>query len=778
MIALCLSVLATKVADAQQSVRLKNGIALQGLLAEIASMNKNPFAAGAKGGPQNRPILLIDDGLRRVYVHEKGMVVPNSTKDVRGLQSVFEFKQHVPLGGTAVAGLGAVYGVSRFNAFGRRAINVRGPEGGMIPIFQGITELNPRYAKLEALKDTPPYIWDMRVSTRTLDSETLRQIFRQRVPQGNLNSRLEVVRFFIECERFADAHDELADIIRVMPEAAEMRNQLIDITESQGAQLLREAKRRAEVGQPEFARQVYKGFPLAQVGRLTRLEVQDGLKKLDSTQSTIDGLIQQLKGQLPQLPANQAAALMPLVEEMDAGLSAATLPRLNDYARLGLADELALENRVSLAAAGWLLGAGSGEQNLTVVIALIKVRDLVREYLTTQDLARRAAILDELRTLEGAQAEYVSRMLPLLEPPLAWPEDSEVAPGMYQVGDPEKATGKPSYFIQLPPEYDPLREYPCVLALHPPRGKADQQLAWWTGPRDAENRAVGQAARHGYIVVAPKWTRPGQGVYEYTRREHHQVLAALRDAMRRCSIDSDRVFITGHGDGATAAWDIALSHPDIWAGMVSISGEPSKTIQHYHVNAEHVPLYFVMGELDGAPPPLFRNGPTLDKYMKVRNDVMVVMYRGRPREYFPEELPNIFAWMSSGMHKRKAMPEEIDTVTMREGDTFFWWLELDTLKPGTAIDPVLWDQAERIRGKVVSASVLAENQIRVNQGPTDRFHVWLRPGMGIDLGQRVTVRFRTRRVDLDYDGDLEVLLEDARQRADRKRPFWAKVSIP
>ena len=39
------------------------------------------------------------------------------------------------------------------------------------------------------------------------------------------------------------------------------------------------------------------------------------------------------------------------------------------------------------------------------------------------------------------------------------------------------------------------------------------------------------------------------------------------DAMRRCSIDSDRVFIAGHGEGVTVAWDIALAHPDLWGGL-------------------------------------------------------------------------------------------------------------------------------------------------------------------------------------------------------------------
>ena len=61
-------------ASAEQRVVLKSGIPLEGLLAEIATLNQNPFQAGGQGQPKSRPILLVDDGLRRVYVHERGMV--------------------------------------------------------------------------------------------------------------------------------------------------------------------------------------------------------------------------------------------------------------------------------------------------------------------------------------------------------------------------------------------------------------------------------------------------------------------------------------------------------------------------------------------------------------------------------------------------------------------------------------------------------------------------------------------------------------------------------
>ena len=767
---------------ADQRVRLKNGLSLQGLLAEIASLNKNPFSqAAANGG--SRPILFVDDGLRRVYVHRRGMVVGDPVQ-APSIEALFEFKQLVANSKTGVAGIGSVYGVSPFDQYGRRFIKLRGPKGETLPLIQGITELNARYAKLESLKGIPSLSWDMRVATATLDSTTLRRIFARRVDQKNLNSRLEVVRFFIECDRYADAHAELETILIDFPvQGKELRTQLIGITEEQGRQLIQEAKRRIKAGQRGFAKRVYDGFPLNAVGRLTRTEIQVELAKLDKPDQDCKTLVQALKDQVALLKANQSAVLTPIVQEIEAGLSADTLPRLNDYSRLRDAQNLPLDSRVSLAISGWILGQNANQQNLKVAVALIQIRGLVFEYLSTANAPRREAILEQLRNLEGAQPEYVARMLPLLPPVKPWLDGAGKSTGMHVVGPPEDARDPaivvPDYTIQLPPEYNPLRSYPCIIAVGAPGVSPEQQIDWWAGPIDPRTGdRAGRAARNGYIVVAPRWTRPGQRTYEYTPREQQRVLVAMRDAMRRASIDSDRVFIAGHDGGATAAFDIAVSHPDLWAGLVSFNAEPKKTLDHYGPNGEHVPMYFVMGELDGAPMPLIRIGPTLDRYVKVRNDVMIVMYRGRPSGYFPEELPQIFDWLNLQTHTRKPIPQKIAAKTMRDGDSFFWWLELDQFKPGTAIDPILWDQAEKIRAAPVEASVGADNNIRIGQGPTDRFHIWLAPEMGVDLSKAITIRLRTRRFDFEFKGELKTLLEDTRRRADRKRPFWAHVSIP
>ncbi len=778
--ALC-SALVPCFALAEEQIRLQSGLLIRGAVVEIASLNQNPFTAGAGGGEvQLRPIWMIDDGLRRTYVHKLGMVA--EVNPVADLSQKIELPQPAPLGGKTVAGLGPILGMSPFNAYGRRVINVRGPDGSPLSIIQGITEINARYAKIEGLKSTPSYIWDMRVSTDSISAEQLKTIFARRIDQTSYDRRLEVVRFYIEGERFGDAREELERCIRDFPNEPRLSTQLQAIVQRQGSQLLDEAKLRREAGQYELAMGILKNFPLAEVGRVTRLEVQDSIASIEGRLAEGRRSIEQLKGQVTSLEEGAPKqTLMSIVEEIEQSLSLDTLSRLSDYSRLGGVDDIPVDSRVSLAVGGWLLGSGSGLQNIAVATSLVGVRALVYEYLSSQDDATRQGILEKLRTMEGADPVYVSKMLPLLPPPMAIPEEARdpKVVGMFTIDEKTSERSIGQYVLQLPPEYNPLRSYPCIVALHPIGGKAEDQLDYWAGsPTEDGSARMGQGARHGFVVVAPKWTRDHQRGYESTPREHAEVLAAVRDAMRRVSIDSDRVFLTGLGDGGSAAWDIAISHPDLWAGMISVSGEPGNYVRHYGDNAAYLPIYLVFGELAGAPAPLIKYGDVLDDYMAPRFNAMVVMYRGRGGEYFYEEIHKMFDWMRLSSHRRGAPPQKIDTSSMRIGDQFYWWLEMPELKESVAIDPILWNQAERVRAAKIVASVGEGNQLRITQGPAERFIVYLSPEMGVQMDQPISIRYRTRRVDVNFDGDLEVMLEDARTRAERKHPYWAKVMVP
>ena len=73
-----------------------------------------------------------------------------------------------------------------------------------------------------------------------------------------------------------------------------------------------------------------------------------------------------------------------------------------------------------------------------------------------------------------------------------------------------------------------------------------------------------------------------------------------RAATKRFAIDTDRVFLSGHSLGGDAAWDIALAHPDLWAGLVAIVPTADRYVTHYWPNARRLPIYVVGGELDRA----------------------------------------------------------------------------------------------------------------------------------------------------------------------------------
>ncbi len=290
---------------------------------------------------------------------------------------------------------------------------------------------------------------------------------------------------------------------------------------------------------------------------------------------------------------------------------------------------------------------------------------------------------------------------------------------------------------------------------------------------DIHTMRLGQATRQGYIVIAPAWTKPHQMQYQYSAREHAAVLDTLRDACRRFSIDTDRVFLSGHSMGADAAWDIALAHPDLWAGVVPIVATSGKYVTQYWPNAARLSFYFISGELDANRTAL--NSHEWDRYFSKPAgwDVTLVEYEGRGHEHFSDEVQRVFDWM--GRKKRDFFPRKFDAVTLRTWDNFFWCLELQDIPPKCIVDPAAWPPPRGTLPLRVEAKVNKTNGINI-QLHGAKLTVWLSPEW-VNLDQPVTItvggaRLGTRRI---IKPSVAVMLEDARTRADRQHPFWAKV---
>ena len=263
-----------------------------------------------------------------------------------------------------------------------------------------------------------------------------------------------------------------------------------------------------------------------------------------------------------------------------------------------------------------------------------------------------------------------------MTPPYPLPEPiDENIPG-YSKLEIAVLPGQPdaTYYVQLPPEYNPQRRYPMIVSLHGIGHDPTMQIEWWAGEHRAQGGPPGrkgQAGRYGYIVIAPAWTVEHQKEYEYSAREHAVVLGCVRDACRRFAVDTDRVFLSGHMEGGDAAWDIGVSHPDLWAGVIPISAEAKKTCIFYTENARHVPFYVVLGELDGGR--IGRDARVLDRYLKNGYNTTVVEYLGRGHEHFLDEQLPLFDWMNR-CKRSFPLPREREGTHERE-------FECNTMRP-------------------------------------------------------------------------------------------------
>jgi hypothetical protein len=247
--------------------------------------------------------------------------------------------------------------------------------------------------------------------------------------------------------------------------------------------------------------------------------------------------------------------------------------------------------------------------------------------------------------------------------------------------------------------------------------------------------------------------------------------------MRRFAIDSDRVYLTGHFAGGDAAWDIGISFPDVWAGVVPISaaaGENGKYASSCHeaIANHNLGFRFVSGQLDLGR--IVDNKIVWNKWMQSPDfDVTVVEYRGRLAETFAEELPNIFRWMAR--HKRILATEQFSGRTLRPWVRQFWWVEVERLAAENVVLPHEWPPREKLLAQQIEGKFQREkNKLIVSVPKSSVTTVWILPEL-VDFGKIVEVTARG----IDFRGMLKpsrnVLLEDVRRRADRQHPYWAKL---
>ncbi|MEX0712902.1 MAG: tetratricopeptide repeat protein, partial [Pirellulales bacterium] len=613
-------------------ITLKDGRVIEGRLAKLKSLAEKPMAAPAEGAPDPRLIVLIDDNLRRVFVPLRRILEADESATGQAYET-FHVRQTVADQGGRVAMVGPIVHITEFSEFGRRILEMNTNQGP-ISVVQGITLITPKYIKVEALdvRAGKDFIWDMRIAFTSLPRETLGNILARQIDPKNIEHRLKLVRLYLQAERYKDAELELDQVLNDFPERKEQfARTLLDLKQAFARRALAEIRLRSQAGQHRLAQRMLKQFPTDKVASETLQAVSELQNDYRARFEQGDEVLKKIDEHLALIRDSALRdRLKPIRDEIHNELYLDSLPRMAAYRQFWDDSTLEVEDKLALAVSGWLVGANDATRRLPVALSLYEVRGLVRQYLAEPVKLQRNRILAEFASQEGATPAQVAKILAHMKPPLETAA-LENLPGFFELAV-DGLAGEPpvTYYVQLPPEYDPHRRYPTILTLHGAGTTPQQQIDWWAGSSEDGAARLGQATRQGYIVVAPLWSQEHQTEYRYSAAEHAAVLNVLRDACRRFSVDTDKVFLSGHSMGGDAAWDIGLAHPDLWAGVIPIVAQARKYCAQYWQNAKLVPFYVLQGELDGDK--VKDNARDLNRYMVHRYDITVIEYQGRGHE--------------------------------------------------------------------------------------------------------------------------------------------------
>jgi dienelactone hydrolase len=800
------------------AVTLKDGLVLRGYVVQpsetiIDPVSQTPITI-------HKGLFLVDDFCRRFFFSHA--YVDHADTRPFDIGKVYYAKRSVSfLNALSLPPIREVMAVGDWNEGWDRTYEFRSPDGPL-KLSQHLAILTPHYFQVDANaihhanKKNNPYPWSSLYRTREMDPATvvtLLSTFKDPKVKDNpnptedqrVNRRFETFNFLVQAGWLEPAQKELEQIKTDFPGQKEkVETAAAGIKKLVAMDRLDEIKRAKGAGRHEAAQKLLAAFPADKADDLMQAEV----RALKARYEAANTACKRAKALLAGLPNDVAetdepkalkAAAAALADEV--GLDAFLKKTENEEGRLerfitqaDQADRFAKQNLphlrpgelLSLAVTGWLLGPAAAETKPEAARRVWTARQFVREYQRTDGAAARATLLRDYEVkspLDPAEMAQLIANMPPIDPPDKI-TSSEVE---MKVGPP---AGKgPTYRLKLPPEYHAGRPYPVLIALcHGGESGKDMVKRWGE-----------EAAKHGYILACPDWDQ-GVGGYTYTSAEQAAVLETLGDLRRHFNVDSDRVFLTGFGEGANMAWDVGVSHPDLFAGVVPIAGQPMFHSAAYWPNAMELPFYIVWGERMGG-----RGGK--DDQKKTNGNLLIynlfkdhwlpggfpavgVQYKGRGVEWFGAEVPDVFEWMAL---KRRHNPLKVgfkdvvdekgnvseyhvDQRTMRVGDNRFYWVTVDGISPKRLNDGK-W--SGKIDPGLVAAKIAAGNQIGVFRTGVGTVTLWLGRGM-IDFTKPVTVNVNTGQKELKnlaVKPSLGVLLEDFLDRGDRQRLYLARIEV-
>lgn len=250
----------------------------------------------------------------------------------------------------------------------------------------------------------------------------------------------------------------------------------------------------------------------------------------------------------------------------------------------------------------------------------------------------------------------------------------------YSIFFPINDSIKSSYFVHLPKNYNPEKKYPMLIFLHGAVFfsefeifSTDEDLKGW-------NRYYTKYAdKYDVILVFPKADKRYNWM---TNKGFFMVPEIIRQIKSTINIDDNKVFLTGHSNGATGSFNYLVKQPTYFAGFYGFNTQPLvRTGGTFIRNSLNRLFINFSTDLDYYFPP--QANDDLTTLMNSLNiDYKDYRYNGYPH-WFPEfnESESAYKILFSDLLKRKRNPFpnkliwETDDVKYGKVD----WLEITKL---------------------------------------------------------------------------------------------------
>ncbi len=145
--------------------------------------------------------------------------------------------------------------------------------------------------------------------------------------------------------------------------------------------------------------------------------------------------------------------------------------------------------------------------------------------------------------------------------------------------------------LYVPATYDAKHPTPLVILLHG-RQQTEEDMLAYSIFRDLADRT-------GAIIVAPF----ARGDIQYADPAPADIYQAVDRARAAFSIDPKRVYLAGYSMGGFGVFEVGPSHPEVWAGFLSIAGSMTNDDKASVVDRfAGKPVYVVSGTLDSDIP--------------------------------------------------------------------------------------------------------------------------------------------------------------------------------